>query len=87
MNGYLGDWIASDFLRERKPELATLRFIALNPRRHVRPLAKENAIVAESDLIDTLMSPKVVARTLLDRQGRQRNPRFQRQGVPRERCR
>lgn len=57
------DWIASDYLRERKPEPQTISFIALNPRRHVRQLAKEDAIVSDSDLIDTPMSPKVVACT------------------------
>lgn len=57
------DWIASDYLRERKPDPQTISFIALNPRRHVRQVTNEEAIVAESDLIDTPMSPKVMART------------------------
>jgi hypothetical protein len=44
-----GDWLASDYLRERKPAPDTVSFIAINPPRHVRPEPGGDAIVAESD--------------------------------------
>jgi hypothetical protein len=57
------DWIASDYLRERKPTPATISFIALNPRRHVRTLPGGDVIVAATDLISTGISPNAMART------------------------
>lgn len=57
------DWIASDYLRDRNPEPRTISFLALNPRRHVRPLPGDAGLVAETDFVTHGISPNLLGRT------------------------
>lgn len=57
------DWIASDYLRDRKPEPYTISFIALNPRRNVRVLAGGAGIVAETAYMTGGIAPNLLGRS------------------------
>lgn len=58
-----GDWTWTDYLRERPSGPTRLSNIALNPLRHVRRLAIDRSIIAESDFTSVPAAANVLART------------------------
>jgi hypothetical protein len=58
-----GSWTLSHYLRERKSGPTTQSNIAVNPFRHVRRLANDQSIIAESDFTSVPASANVLART------------------------